>query len=376
MTPRRFIRIVVKAVLMLVVFDAVQAALDLDRRLESLSLYRHFVPPLARLDSMRDYPTPVMWRLDPLLDAHRIGRAKRPDEFRVAVLGDSGTFGMFVPERKTVPGQMTRVGGSFRGRKLVAYNLSYQTPNTLKDLLVEKHALRRKLDAIVWFVTLFDLARDAPPAEFRREIHLVIRVNADDLPELERKYGIDTWETREIEALRGPFDRSVLGDGGRYRDFAILLGRAFFDRLAGDDPTESVRAPRPWVGSRPLPATPLFFDRGPNDPPMPNARWKNLEAGARMAKEARVPLLLVNDPLFLASGPNSEHEYNSYYGREIYDRYRRDLAAYCRRRGIDLLDLWNLLPPREFDDMPQHYTPAGSRRIAEAVVRRLEGMTP
>ncbi len=108
---------------------------------------------------------------------------------------------------------------------------------------------------------------------------------------------------------------------------------------------------------------------------MPNSRWESLAAGERMAAERRVPLLLVNDPIFIASGPGSQREYNSFYDRPIYDRYRRALADFCRDRGIPLLDLWDALPPQEFDNTPQHYLPEGSGRIARLVAERLREMT-
>jgi len=108
---------------------------------------------------------------------------------------------------------------------------------------------------------------------------------------------------------------------------------------------------------------------------MPNARWQTLEAGAKMAAARGVPLLVVNDPIFAASGPLSAREYNSFYARAIYDRYRGALARYCGRRAIPLLDLWNALPPREFDNTPQHYLPEGSARIARLVAAKLQEMT-
>ena len=107
---------------------------------------------------------------------------------------------------------------------------------------------------------------------------------------------------------------------------------------------------------------------------MPNARWKALEAGKALAEERGVPLLLVNDPIFRADGPRSDREYNSYYGRAIYDRYRAVLSRYCAARRIALLDLWDFLGPREFDDTPQHYLPEANARIARAVTDRLAEM--
>lgn len=371
MNPRDLGRVVGKALILFLLFDVLQASLRLDRRLESLSIYRWFVPPEARLDVMRDYPSAVMWRLEPLLDAHAIGRPKRGDEYRVAVLGDSGSFDLFSPARDAIPGQMTREAARIAGRTVVAYNLSYQTPNPLKDLVIEQHALRRSPDAIVWFVTLYDLVSDAPPP-FRPTVHLLLRVNDDDVRALAKRFSISTWETRELLARPDGFwRRSILFSGDRYRDWTLLVAHAALDALTPGDPSDSFRPRRPWIGGFPLPARPLFEETSDADPAMPNARWTPIAAGRSLADAAGVPLLVVNDPIFRAAGPGADREYNSFYGRRIYDRYRKTLERYCSERGIPLLDLWDLLPPGLFDDTPQHYLPAGSARIAEAVTAKL-----
>ena len=93
--------------------------------------------------------------------------------------------------------------------------------------------------------------------------------------------------------------------------------------------------------------------------------------GAEIARPHGIPLLIVNAPTFIASGPNAEREYNSYYGRSFYDRYRRVLQEFCGTHAIPYLDLWNLVPPSEYSDTPGHYTPAGNARIARAVTERL-----
>lgn len=370
MTPRTFGRIVGKALLIFLVFDLFQAVVHLDRRIESLSIYRFLEPPLARLDIPRDYPATVTWRLDPLLDAHQIGRPKPPDELRVAVLGDSGTFDYFSPASEAVPAQMTRLRPKLEGRRLRAYNLAYQTPNVLKDLLILRHVLDRRADAIVWFVSLYDLASDSPPP-YRPDVHLLIRENEDDLASLEGEQGIRTWETRRLAASRGGWRRSILFRGRRYRDDCLLLARGLLDALVPGDPTNTWLPPRPWVGAQPLPERPLFSDDDRGDPAMPNARWSCLSAGKAIAAAQRVRLLVVNDPIFIASGPGSRRLYNAFYARGIYDRYRERLAAFCRDRDIEYLDLWDLVPPGEFGNSPQHYLPAGSARIARAVVGRL-----
>jgi len=60
---RYYVRVVGKALGLFIAFDLLQAAAGLPGRLENLSLYRHLVPPAARMDIMRDDPSSVMWRL-------------------------------------------------------------------------------------------------------------------------------------------------------------------------------------------------------------------------------------------------------------------------------------------------------------------------
>ena len=366
-----FLRVVVKALLLFLLFDVLQAAVGLDRRLESLSIYRRLVPPLARLSAMRDYPAGVMWPLGPLLDAHRIGLPKGTDEYRVAVLGDSGTFDPYHRSADAVPGQMSRLGVRVGERRLVAYNLAYQKANAVAGLLILRHAVEKKADAAVWFVSLFDLGSDAPSRVWGGEMHIIVRTNADELPDLVRRYGISTWETRRLVREEPLWKRSIIFRGARYRDDALLLARSVLDLTSAGDPTESVRPERPWVGSFPLPAVPDLEQNGADDPPMPNGRWRTLVAGEALARARGAVLLVVNDPIFVASGPNSDREYNSYYGKAIYDRYRRVLETFCRENAIPYLDLWNLVPPSEFADTPGHYTLAGNARIARAVTGKL-----
>jgi hypothetical protein len=371
----RPLRIAGKALALFVVFDLFQALLKLDSKLENLSLYRHLTPPLARLDVPRDYPTPVAWRLDPLLDAHQIGRPKLPGEIRVAVLGDSGTFDYFSPASEGIPGQMTRLNSRRNGRTLRAYNLAYQTPNSLKDVVIAMHAFSHDVDAVVWFVTLYDLARDAP-SPYRPDVHLILRVNSEDLPILQRAYGIDTWEMRLLARQRRWYDPFLFVSGERYRDYALLLSRSLLDALVPGDPSDSTLPSKPWVGSLALPAEPLFLERGANDPPMPNARWRVLFAGQDLARRRGVRLLVVNDPIFVSQAPGSEREYNAFYERKIYDRYRSTLEEFCRRQGIAYLDLWDAVPSPEFGNTPQHYLPAGNQRVARRVTERLEELLP
>jgi hypothetical protein len=90
-----------------------------------------------------------------------------------------------------------------------------------------------------------------------------------------------------------------------------------------------------------------------------------LDAGRQMAGET--PILLVNEPMYISSGTNSDLRYNSFYPRWAYDQYRELLDAKTSAEGWHYLDLWDSVPAQEFTDTPVHMTPAGVRQTAELI---------
>lgn len=86
---------------------------------------------------------------------------------------------------------------------------------------------------------------------------------------------------------------------------------------------------------------------------------------AGMARAGATPVLLVNEPMFIASGENSDIRYNAFYPRWAYDQYREMLAGVAATENWLYLDLWDAVPPEEFTDTPVHLTPEGSRQFAE-----------
>jgi hypothetical protein len=85
-----------------------------------------------------------------------------------------------------------------------------------------------------------------------------------------------------------------------------------------------------------------------------------------------VPLLLVNEPIYLASGPHSDMNYNSDYERAVYDRFRTAMTAFTRDHQLHYLDLWNHLPSEEFSNTALHYNLQGNRHIAREIMQELQ----
>lgn len=110
-----------------------------------------------------------------------------------------------------------------------------------------------------------------------------------------------------------------------------------------------------WEGiddPRPLTADDLAFDV--------------LAAGIERA--GTVPVLLLNEPMLVSDGENSDIRYNAFFPRWAYDRYHDLLLATAEAEDWQLLDLWDALPTDAFTDSPVHTTGAGAKVVADALI--------
>jgi lysophospholipase L1-like esterase len=94
-----------------------------------------------------------------------------------------------------------------------------------------------------------------------------------------------------------------------------------------------------------------------------------LRAGHQIAGD--IPLLIVNEPILISNGQNSDIRYNFFYPRWAYDQYRVIMAEQARQQGWRYLDLWDLVPMTEFTNSAVHLTPAGSQLLAERIAQTL-----
>jgi hypothetical protein len=87
-----------------------------------------------------------------------------------------------------------------------------------------------------------------------------------------------------------------------------------------------------------------------------------LDAGAGLAGD--LPVLIVNEPMFISDGQNSDLRYNSWVPRWAYDGYRALLNQRARGARWAYLDLWDAVAPGEFTDSPVHLSAAGNAALA------------
>ena len=69
-------------------------------------------------------------------------------------------------------------------------------------------------------------------------------------------------------------------------------------------------------------------------------------------------MILVNEPMFISRGKNSDIRYNFFYPRWAYDQYRELLAEAAEKNGWRYLDVWDSIAPEEFTEV--HSGPDGA----------------
>jgi lysophospholipase L1-like esterase len=106
------------------------------------------------------------------------------------------------------------------------------------------------------------------------------------------------------------------------------------------------------------------FDE-PTDLSTDDLAFDVLQAG--ITRVGEVPILLVNEPMFISEGENSDLRYNFWYPQWAYDQYRDLYASLADENNWNYLDVWDIVDGSEFTDSPVHLTPAGSQQLSEVV---------
>jgi len=364
--------VILKALALFVIVNLVFLWADPISDLGRLSAYNVIFPGRVRLpfgeDFKRSYNISIL-QLDAMFASHELSDGAKPaDEYRVLLVGDSSVWGFLLGPDETISARLNKLDlVATDGRRVRAYNLGYPTMSVTKDLLLLDKGLRYEPDLILWFVTLESLPINKQlTSPVLQHNHMAVR----DLIE-RNKLSSDP----EDEAFIEPsfWDQTLVG---QRRELADLLRLQAFGLM--------------WAATQIDHHVPDELDRPPDDQPeerafqdyegdlMPDETLaiEILEAGIRMVGE--IPLVLINEPIFIARGENSEIRYNSFYPRWAYDQYREMMVDQATLKGWNYVDLWNEVPSDEFTDSAIHYSSAGVERLVDrirAVMSQLdEGM--
>lgn len=358
MTWRRMVRIALLTAGLFVLLNGLFAAIPRDA-LGRFSLYGSVFPYRERLPyGAENAPYALtITHLPALLHSHVIQRPRAADEYRVVLLGDSGTWGWWLPVDETLSAAITAQHVRRDGRRVVAYNLAYPNMTLSKDVLLLEAALAHQPDLIIWLVTLnafqpgeqldSGLLFDNPAATRRLIACCGLPIDPAD-PAFREPSVMDRTligARRELSALlRLQLSGAAWAATGRDAIIPDPVPRLTNDFAADDS----------W-GDYPAPVT-LTRD---------DLAFAALDAGRQLAASAGVPLWIVNAPTFRADGANSDRRYSLWYPRWAYDQYRDLLAADAAAHpGVPYADHWDAIDPRHFTDSPAHMDAIGTRALA------------
>jgi hypothetical protein len=360
----RFVRnVVLKALGLFMALTLLYAALNPLPALGRVSIYNTLVPGRERLPfgeaPDKAYNLSIL-NVEAMFASHAVSAPAAPDEYRVFLIGDSSTWGFLLRPEETVAGYLNAAGlAAPDGRRMRFYNLGHPTISLTKDLLLLSYAMHYKPDMIIWLTTL-----EAFPYE-KQLSSPIVQHNAAAVADLIARYNLrlDVHDP----ALRAPsfWERTIIG---QRRDIADILRLNLYGVMwaaTGIDQfyPESYDPPQ-----RDFEADDTFYSLRP---PLSEANLAFDALAAGLALAGDVPVLLVNEPIYISNGQNSTIRYNFFYPRWAYDEYRVLLADFAGRQGIPYLDLWDLVPPEQFTNSAIHVTPAGSQMVAERLAAEI-----
>lgn len=361
-------RILLKAAILFVALNLLFAACRPLENLGRLSLYNNMLPGRLRLPygerPAEDFNL-TLSNLPAMKGAHVWERPPANDEFRVLLIGDSGIWGWFLPNADTLAGQLNEMNLiTADGRRIVVYNLGYPIMSLTKDLVILDEVLAgTQPDLILWPVTLQSFYRP------RQLDHPLLYENPDRVRRLIKQYDL------ELDVNDSRFvDRSFLQESivGRRRDLADLLrlqawGVAWaatgIDQAIPEEITlrkSDFEPDESWLDisePRILTDDDLAFD---------------VLAGA-ISRAGDIPLVVINEPIFISDGVNSDIRYNAFYPRWAYDQYHQLLGETAAANDWPYIDLWDAIPPEEFTDTPVHLTRRGNQLFATLLIDYLTG---
>ena len=356
----RFLRnVLLKGLALFVIFNLIFAVGP--SQLGKISLYNRLFTGRLRLpfgeDSAHTYNL-SLFDLDAMFASHIISAAPKPaDEYRVITIGDSSIWGILLRPEETLAGQLNAAQlSACDGRHIRVYNLGYPTISLTKDLLILDAALRYQPDLIVWGVTL-----EAFPRDKQLSAPLVAN-NAARVDDLIRRYPLGFSPSDPALVRPGLWDRTIVGQRRALADLLRLQLYGVMWSATGIDQT--------YPQDYPPAQTDLTDDEkfhGMSPPTLNGAQLAFDVFDSVLRAAGDVPVLVVNEPMLVSAGENSDMRYNFFYPRWAYDQYRQQMSQRAASGHWAYLDAWDLVPASQFTNSAIHLTLAGEKILAAQV---------
>jgi hypothetical protein len=323
-----------------------------------ISAYNRLFPGRVRLpygDNPQTSYNLSLFNLDAMLASHELWGSQKPqDEFRVILIGDSATWGFLLPAGNTLSAYINERNIKLQdGKRLRAYNLGYPVMSLTKDLLFLDRALQFDPDLIIWPVTLESFPKDKqlfPP---------LLQNNPQAVRDLISQHKLDLKNSAEEFKDASYWDRTITGARRSLADIVRLqLYGVMWAATGIDQDIPDIFTPR----MEDLPEDLNFHEYTP--PHLDEEQLAFDVLGAGIERAGNIPVLILNEPMFVSQGMNSDLRYNFYYPRWAFDDFRRMISEQSKANNWNYFDFWDAIDPAEFTNSAIHMTPEGTSQFA------------
>ena len=362
-TAGKFLRnVLLKGLLLFLILNFALAFIPQGNAVGKISLYNILWPGRVRLpfgENAQEAYNLSLYDLEAMFASHEINAGAKPtDEFRIILIGDSATWGTLLEPGDTLSGLINQAGLTYAAGKTVrAYNLAYPSMSIIKDLMILEKVLPYKPDLIVWPVTLQSFPRtiqiETPlVANNPERVRLLIENLGLDLDMNDPQFVDLTFMDRTLYGRR----RTIF-DALQLQFYGLKWAATGIDQTYPEDYTPAQRD----------------FEAGDDtfqgwqeaDFTVDQLVLEVLNAGTALAGD--IPVLVVNEPILISEGENSDIRYNFFYPRWAYDLYRQAMNQAAENADWTYVDLWDVVPQTEFTNSAVHLTPLGSREFFDAL---------
>jgi hypothetical protein len=367
----KFIRnVLIKGVLLFLALNFAIGLIPPGAKIGRISLYNRLFPGRVRLpfgENPDEAYNLSLYDLEAMFASHEIEDGKKPeDEFRIILVGDSATWGTLLQPQDTLSELINQdQWETCVGKVIRAYNLAYPSMSLTKDLMILEKALTYEPDLIIWPVTL-----ESFPNQVQIETPLVAN-NSHRVQPLVELFALGLDGQMDAFVTSSYLDRTLIGrrraifDAIQLQYYGVMWAATGVDQTYPEDFTP---AQRDFAED-----DDQFKGWAPGALPLDQLAIDVLSAGKTLAGD--IPILVVNEPILISQGENSDIRYNFFYPRWAYDQYRWALAERSVYADWNYIDLWDAIPSQEFTNSAVHLTPEGSLMYYQRLIPTLEKMT-
>lgn len=358
--PKVLLRFAIKLVLLFLVLNFLFGLLPIE--VGKISVYGSLVEARERFpfgEAPQQAYNFSLFNIEAMFRSHELEEISGRDEYSVVILGDSSVWGTLLKNDETLSGQLNQQGlvSMENGLPVHFYNAGYPTISVTKDLLLLNEINKRyQPDAVIWLVTLESLPHE------KQLVSPLVKNNLESLLELSQDYDLG-YSIPENQSLQSIWQGSAVG---QRRDIADVMRLQFFGFLWDATGIDQYYPETYHPAQRDLEASREYYKFNEASFSKENLALDIFSTGKSILGED-TPLLIVNEPILISQGENSDIRYNFYYPRWVYDGYREIMNEFAVGSDLNYADFWNIIPENEFTNSAIHLSPVGESILAEAI---------